>query len=328
MSKHFIKQTSVNGVELVLECGYDRPTESFFANISSEGDVYYTSLAETGPKDSGWLLTVTAKHGLVLPQKMMESLAMEAMFGGSNAVTEHDAYTQTESDKHLLLLGFRQQMPSMLPVDNPVWVWYTDNDEGLGQYALLQSKGYQAYVPSLLCDVLPQGLDWPVPDEQDLLKHLEVMQVRLLKGAYQEHPGESVNAVLHRILGFVPAILTLESKLHVLFSEEEFENERQGFWEGDCWGAFTTAKVYEQCDEPAKDGEHFISVSKAYDLLRGELVKIQTSGVKSISDDDLCASCGHCNYCPGDMSSCSKGWPGYQDKDGYVKVCFASDVAV
>lgn len=328
MSKHFIKQTSVNGVELVLECGYDRPTESFFANISSEGDVYYNSLAEFGPKDSGWLLTVTAKHGLVLPQKMMETLAMEAMFGGSNAVVEHDAYTLTNADKLLLLLGFRQQMPSMLPVGSPVWVWYTDNEEGLGEYALLQCKDYQAFVPRLLCDVLPQEQGWPVLDEQDLLKHLEVMQVRLLKGAYQEHPGESVNAVLHRILGFVPAILTLESKLHVLYSEQEFEHEKLGFWDGDCWGAFSTAKVYEQCDEPAKDGEHFISVSKAYALLSGELIKIQTSGVKSISDDDICASCGHCNYRPGDMSSCSKDWPGYQDKDGYVKVCFASDVAV
>lgn len=328
MSKHFIKQTSVDGIELVLECGYDRPTESFFANISSEGDVYYTSLAEFGPKDSGWLLTVTAKHGLVLPQKMMETLAMEAMFGGSNAVVEHDAYTQTDADKLLLLLGFRQQMPSMLPVSSPVWVWYTDNEEGLGEYALLQCKDYQAFVPRLLCDVMPQERDWPVLEEQDLLKHLEKMHERLLKGAYQEHPGESVNVVLHRILGFVPAMLTLESKLLVLFSEQKFEHDKLGFWDGDCWGDFSTAKVYEQCDEPAMDGEHFISVSKAYALLSGELVKIQASGVKSISDDDLCASCGHCNYRPGDMSSCSKDWPGYQDMDGYVKVCFASDVAV
>lgn len=190
MSKHFIKQTSVNGVELVLECGYDRPTESFFANISSEGDVYYTSLAEFGPKDSGWLLTVTAKHGLVLPPKMMETLAMEAMFGGSNAVVEHDAYTLTNADKLLLLLGFRQQMPSMLPVGSPVWVWYTDNEEGLGEYALLQCKDYQAFVPRLLCDVLPQEQGWPVLDEQDLLKHLEVMQVRLLKARIRNIPAK------------------------------------------------------------------------------------------------------------------------------------------
>lgn len=135
MSKHYIKQTNVNGIEMVLECGYDRPTGSFFANIHSEGDIYYTSLAELGSKDSGWLLTVTAEHGLVVPRKMMDRLAIEAMFDGSNDVIEHEPYTQTESDRRLLQLGFRQQMPSMLPTENPVWVWFTDSEEDLGTYS-------------------------------------------------------------------------------------------------------------------------------------------------------------------------------------------------
>lgn len=43
--------------------------------------------------------------------------------------------------------------------------------------------------------------------------------------------------------------------------------------------------------------------------------------MKSISDDDLCASCLHCNYQPGDMSGCSENWPGVEDDDGYVQKC-------
>ncbi len=328
MSKHLINQTNVNGIEMVLECGYDRPTGSFFANIHSEGDIYYTSLVELGSKDSGWLLTVTAEHGLVVPRQMMDRLAIEAMFDGSNDFIEHEPYTQTESDRRLLQLGFRQQMPSVLPTDNPVWAWFTDSEEDLGTYALLQSKDYQAYVPSLLCDVLPQEGEWPVSDEQDVLKRLDTMHARLLKGAFQKHPGEGIGSVLNRILGFVPPILQLESKLFVVFSDHEFVQDKTGFWAGDCWAGFSAAKVFGPCEVTAEEGENCIPIHEAYALASGALLKVQSFGVKSIADDDLCASCGHCNYRPGDMSSCSKDWPGYQDSDGYLKVCFASDIAI
>ncbi len=46
-----------------------------------------------------------------------------------------------------------------------------------------------------------------------------------------------------------------------------------------------------------------------------------SSGVKSISDDDLCATCSHCDYKPGEMSGCREGWPGEQDRDDYVLKC-------
>lgn len=42
---------------------------------------------------------------------------------------------------------------------------------------------------------------------------------------------------------------------------------------------------------------------------------------KTISDDDLCARCGHCDYQPGQESRCAKSWPGQQDEDGYVQEC-------
>lgn len=54
----------------------------------------------------------------------------------------------------------------------------------------------------------------------------------------------------------------------------------------------------------------------------GKLFPIAVSGeVKSISDDDLCASCTLCGYLPGEMSTCTLGWPGLQDVDGYVQQC-------
>lgn len=46
-----------------------------------------------------------------------------------------------------------------------------------------------------------------------------------------------------------------------------------------------------------------------------------SANVKSISDDDLCAQCTHCDYKPGKMSSCQQGWPGQENADGYVQQC-------
>lgn len=48
-----------------------------------------------------------------------------------------------------------------------------------------------------------------------------------------------------------------------------------------------------------------------------------SGGVKSISDDDLCATCRHCHYLPGEMSSCTQSFPGLEDDDGYVQECSA-----
>jgi len=46
-----------------------------------------------------------------------------------------------------------------------------------------------------------------------------------------------------------------------------------------------------------------------------------SGGVKSISDDDICSDCSHCDYRPGNMSSCALSWPGLEDRDGYVRQC-------
>lgn len=50
-----------------------------------------------------------------------------------------------------------------------------------------------------------------------------------------------------------------------------------------------------------------------------------SGGMKSISDDDLCAGCKSCQYHPGEMSGCAQQWPGHEDKDGYVQVCAEFD---
>lgn len=53
-----------------------------------------------------------------------------------------------------------------------------------------------------------------------------------------------------------------------------------------------------------------------------ELKPISFSGsMKSISDDDLCATCRNCQYRPGEMSGCGKDWPGMENGDGYVQAC-------
>lgn len=46
-----------------------------------------------------------------------------------------------------------------------------------------------------------------------------------------------------------------------------------------------------------------------------------SGGHKSISDDDLCSECNHCDYQPGELSSCILDWPGLEDPSGYVQEC-------
>lgn len=49
---------------------------------------------------------------------------------------------------------------------------------------------------------------------------------------------------------------------------------------------------------------------------------------RSISDDDLCASCVHLEYRPGGISTCvhstfEPDWKSQSDEDGYVQTCEA-----
>lgn len=41
----------------------------------------------------------------------------------------------------------------------------------------------------------------------------------------------------------------------------------------------------------------------------------------SVSDDDICSDCRHCNYRPGELSYCNQGWPGLIDDNLYVVEC-------
>ncbi len=50
---------------------------------------------------------------------------------------------------------------------------------------------------------------------------------------------------------------------------------------------------------------------------------IQSVQARSISDDDVCSGCAHCAFEPGSLSTCSVGWPGSVDADGYVQECSA-----
>ncbi len=50
-------------------------------------------------------------------------------------------------------------------------------------------------------------------------------------------------------------------------------------------------------------------------------IVLSASQQMTISDDDLCATCQHCRYNPGEESGCAVGWPGHQDADGYVQAC-------
>ena len=42
---------------------------------------------------------------------------------------------------------------------------------------------------------------------------------------------------------------------------------------------------------------------------------------RSISDDDLCSECFWLHYSPGELSTCTKNWPGILVTNGYVQEC-------
>ena len=67
--------------------------------------------------------------------------------------------------------------------------------------------------------------------------------------------------------------------------------------------------------------EHYLD-ERAQEMQRQKVVAIVTpGGPKSISDDDLCSTCTHCQYQPGEQSGCTQNWPGQQDSDGYISSC-------
>lgn len=328
MSKHFNFQTNTAGEKLLLEVGFDGPTHQFFANISFDGEMIYSSLADPAEsKDSSWLATVTATHGLVIPHPMMEKLAREAMFGGSNAIVEHPDHVQTEIESLLLQIGCRQQMPSHLPFPKDAsWVFYTDAVRGIGEYVLAQSDLYEIYLPRMICGLKPsEDGEWPVLTAEDLSLQLELASAKLQMGAFKER-GEGLRSVLERLLGFVPVKVVSESKLYVIYSEKEFEHdgsEGAGFFNKKRgWTRLAGADLYAE-PNTAPAGGVFITFPVARAIADGELQKRGVSlAPKSISDDDLCATCIHCKYMPGELSTCAIQWPGYKDTDGYVQHCF------
>lgn len=67
--------------------------------------------------------------------------------------------------------------------------------------------------------------------------------------------------------------------------------------------------------------QHYLD-ERAQETQRQKVVAIAIpGGLKSISDDDLCATCAHCQYQPGEQSGCTRNWPGQQDADGYISSC-------
>lgn len=325
MTKHFTNQINSAGQEMHVEIGFDGILSEFFLNIKHGDNFIYTSLADATPdKDSLWLTTMTAKHGLVIPHSMMADLAFDAMFGGGNSITEHADHVQSESEKLMLQLGFRQEMPSSLPVDDySVWAWFSKEGVELGDYSIAMSKQYAAYMPAKLCDLIPNEAGvWKKLDEASFLEKLEQAKAKLLLGAFSE-PGESMEDVVQRVVYFRPLGNMSESKLSVIFSEQAFGIDGKGFWNGDdLWVSAQEAHLYKEPIQLPKDGS-FISASTASAINRGEMFKcIEQRSERLISDDDECATCSNCHLLTGGMSSCSRHWPGYIDKDGYVQHCF------
>jgi hypothetical protein len=209
MSKHNISCTNTQGNTRHLEVGYDRPLDAFFLNIlNSSGDMVYTSIAETDMNlDSERLATKLAEHGVAIPHQLICQLAMEAMFGGSNAFTDHGEFKITTLDETLLKAGFFQHMPSYLPApEESQWVWRSIKDVDT-EYVNLSSKTVSIAFPRYLCqshqmdEMLKQPEKCKTPEE--LQEVATLILVVLNDGLYRE-PGKQLCDVLERLIGFAP----------------------------------------------------------------------------------------------------------------------------
>lgn len=52
-----------------------------------------------------------------------------------------------------------------------------------------------------------------------------------------------------------------------------------------------------------------------------ETFQMPSTTIRSISDDDLCATCARCAYKPGELSSCALNFPGESSEDDYIDAC-------
>lgn len=114
-----------------------------------------------------------------------------------------------------------------------------------------------------------------------------------------------------------------QGPVFVVFSPAEHEADGKGFWSNDDgWTDLEHAQRYDSNEDHLLLGQVFVTTSDAQAIEDGKLQQsARFGGAYSISDDDLCASCGHCNYNPGDMSTCAKNWPSYENRDGYIRIC-------
>lgn len=52
-----------------------------------------------------------------------------------------------------------------------------------------------------------------------------------------------------------------------------------------------------------------------------ETFQMPSTTIRSISDDDICATCARCAYKPGELSSCALNFPGSLSEGDYIDGC-------
>lgn len=221
MSKHNISCTNTQGNTRHLEIGYDRPLDAFFLNIlTSSGDMVYTSLAETDMDlDSERLATKLAEHGISIQHQLLCHLAMEAMLGGSNAVTDHGEFKMSILDETLLNAGFFQVMPTYMPTPSESqWVWCA-LEEGETEYLNLSSETVSIAFPRYLAHSAQMDQILKEPEKckspEEIQEAATLILVGLNDGLHRE-PGERLCDALKRSIGFAPCSIGFTEVLEEL----------------------------------------------------------------------------------------------------------------
>jgi hypothetical protein len=116
MSRHTFNTTDLNNAPVMVIVGFDNPTESFYFQVHREGEIAEASIAMPEVEfDSVGLFKTLNGLGVALPVEIINTLAFESMFGGSNQTRTWPDHAKSEVEKALISAGLIQNMGGFKP---------------------------------------------------------------------------------------------------------------------------------------------------------------------------------------------------------------------
>jgi hypothetical protein len=149
MSRHTFNTTDLNNAPVMVIVGFDNPTESFYFQVHREGEIAEASIAMPEVEfDSVGLFKTLNGLGVALPVEIINTLAFESMFGGSNQTRTWPDHAKSEVEKALISAGLIQNMSCSLPSPSKCqWVLIGQDKD---QYTIHFDEMHEVFIPHRL----------------------------------------------------------------------------------------------------------------------------------------------------------------------------------